>query len=66
MQEYLEKLCKEWAEKHNFSGVCRLRVGKEQSFCEAYGYANRAFHIPNRTDTRFDICLLYTSDAADE
>ena len=66
MQEYLEKLCKEWAEKHNFSGVCRLRVGKEQSFCKAYGYANRAFHIPNRTDTRFDtasITKLFTAVA---
>jgi len=66
MKAYIEAICKEYAEKYDFSGVCLYREKEETVFAGAYGYANRAFLIPNRIDTRFDtasVTKLFTAAA---
>jgi CubicO group peptidase (beta-lactamase class C family) len=53
-------------EASKFSGVVRVTQGDEQLFAGAYGYASRAWKIPNTLDTRFDtasITKLFTSVA---
>ena len=37
-----------------FSGVVRVTVGDDQRFAAAYGFASRAWRVPNTLDTRFD------------
>ena len=54
MKHVIESICREYAEQHDFSGVCLYKEQGETVFAGAYGYANRAFKIPNRIDTRFD------------
>ena len=66
MKTLIETLCREYAEEHHFSGVCLYREQNETVFAGAYGYANRAFGIPNRIDTRFDtasVTKLFTAAA---
>ncbi|MFD5829683.1 serine hydrolase domain-containing protein [Lentzea sp. NPDC060358] len=38
-----------------FSGVVRVDRGDETEFSAAYGFANRAYRVPNTVDTRFGI-----------
>ncbi|MDO4298342.1 MAG: serine hydrolase domain-containing protein [Lachnospiraceae bacterium] len=66
MEEYVEALCSEYAARNNFSGVCMVKRKGETVFAKAYGYANRAFQIPNEIDTRFDaasITKIFTAAA---
>lgn len=66
MKDFIENICNEWSENNNFSGVCMCKVNGETVFEKAYGYANRAFKIPNRIDTKFDtasITKLFTAVA---
>jgi len=37
-----------------FSGVVRITVGGDERFAGAYGFASRAWRVPNTLDTRFD------------
>ena len=49
-----------------FAGVVRITVGGEERFAGAYGYASRAWHVPNTLETRFDtasITKLFTAVA---
>jgi CubicO group peptidase (beta-lactamase class C family) len=49
-----------------FSGVVRVTVGGEERFTGAYGFASRAWRIPNTLGTRFDtasITKLFTAVA---
>jgi len=53
--------------RDEYSGVVRITQGRAERFAEAYGFANRAWEIPNTLDTRFDtasITKLFTSAAA--
>lgn len=66
IKDFIENICNEWSENYNFSGVCMFKVNCETVFEKAYGYANRAFKIPNRIDTKFDtasITKLFTAVA---
>ena len=58
MKDYLEKICEEYVQNHNFSGVCMLKRKGITVFNEAYGYASRPFRIPNNTETRFDVASI--------
>ncbi len=66
MEASVGRICDEWAANRNFSGVCMLQVKGEDVFAKAYGYANRAFKIPNEIETRFDtasITKIFTAAA---
>ncbi len=66
MREFIEEVCERNYLNHNFSGVCMLKVKGETVFAKAYGYANRAFRVPNEIDTRFDtasVTKLFTAAA---
>ncbi len=66
LREFCGALCREYANEHHFSGVCMLKKGDTPIFEKAYGFANRAFRIPNRVDTRFDtasITKIFTAAA---
>jgi CubicO group peptidase (beta-lactamase class C family) len=50
-----------------FSGVVRVTVAGAERFAGAYGWASRAWRVPNTLDTRFDtasITKLFTAVAA--
>lgn len=63
LNHYLQELeCQD-----KFSGVVLITQGAEQVYARAYGYANRAWKIPNTLDVRFDtasITKLFTAVAA--
>lgn len=66
MVKEIKIICEKNAEEHNFSGVCMVKKADEILFAKAYGYANRAFKIPNNIDTRFDtasITKIFTAAA---
>ena len=47
-----------------FSGAVLIAQGATQLYARAYGYASRAWHMPNNLDTRFDtasITKLFTA-----
>jgi len=55
------------AAEEKFSGVVRVTRGDAILFAGAYGYASRAWRVPNTLDTRFDtasITKLFTAVAA--
>ncbi len=55
------------AESDLFSGVALITRGDEELFAGAYGWANRAWQIPNAMDIRFDtasITKLFTAVVA--
>jgi CubicO group peptidase (beta-lactamase class C family) len=55
------------AEEEAFSGVVRVTVGDGERFAGAYGFASRAWGVPNTLDTRFDTASstkLFTAVAA--
>lgn len=58
MKEFIESVCESNYLAHNFSGVCMLKVKGETLFAKAYGYASRAFKIPNQIDTKFDTASI--------
>lgn len=52
--------------RDKFSGVVRITRGEHEIFAEAYGYASRAWKVPNTLATRFDtasITKLFTTVA---
>ena len=66
MRAFLQELCEDFAANGNFSGVCLLKRENELVFEKAYGFANRAFRVPNRADTRFDtasVTKIFTAAA---
>ena len=66
MRAFVQKLCEEFAAEGNFSGVCLFKRGDETIFEGAYGFANRAFCVPNAADTRFDtasVTKIFTAAA---
>lgn len=58
MKEFIESVCESNYLAHNFGGVCMLKVKGETLFAKAYGYASRAFKIPNQIDTKFDTASI--------
>lgn len=66
MIDIFQKLTKEYAEEHHFSGTCMLKSADEVLFARAYGFANRAFKVNNKLDTRFDtasVTKIFTAAA---
>jgi CubicO group peptidase (beta-lactamase class C family) len=62
LHEYLVDL----AAQDLFSGVVRVTRGEHEIFADAYGYASRAWKVPNTLVTRFDtasITKLFTAIA---
>lgn len=58
MKSKIENVCKEYADNRGFSGACMVKTENEILFSGAYGYANRAFKIPNTIDTKFDTASI--------
>ncbi len=55
------------AAQDKFSGVVRITQGEQELWSGAYGYASRAWQVPNTLDTRFDtasITKVFTAVAA--
>jgi len=46
------------AEQDTFSGVVRITQGSRELFAGAFGFASRAWQIPNRMTSRFDTASL--------
>lgn len=58
MENIYQAICSEYAQNKNFSGACMVKFENKTMFSGAYGYANRAFHIQNRLDTKFDVASI--------
>jgi len=54
MKSVFNKVCEKYSKENGFSGTCIVNSANETLFSCAYGYANRAFKIPNLIDTKFD------------
>lgn len=66
IQAKLEAYFREREANGKFSGVVRLTQGEKKWFAGAYGYASRAWKIPNTLSIRFDtasITKLFTAVA---
>lgn len=66
IKDAAKALCEGGGEHDGFSGVCTVRRRERTVFSEAYGFANRAYRIPNTMDTRFNtasITKLFTAAA---
>lgn len=62
----LDTFLRELAAADAFSGVVRVTRGEEERFAGAYGWASRAWRVPNALDIRFDtasITKLFTAVA---
>ena len=65
--ETLERYLRGLEADDAFSGVVRITAGDDERFAGAYGFASRAWHVPNTLATRFDtasITKLFTAVAA--
>lgn len=51
----VKKYLDEQVRKDAFSGAVLIQRGNDQLFKQAYGEAEKRHHIPNRTDTKFNI-----------
>ena len=63
----LHRYLRDLAEADEFSGVVRVTVAGAERFAGGYGWASRAWRVPNALDTRFDtasITKLFTAVAA--
>ncbi len=58
MNEIYRAIFAKYAKNHNFSGACKVRFGNHTIFTGAYGYASRAFNVPNKVNTRFDVASV--------
>ncbi|MEZ4708085.1 MAG: serine hydrolase domain-containing protein [Caldilineaceae bacterium] len=58
LAERLAELCSTKSKSDQFSGAVLIRNDQEDLLRAAYGYANRAWQIPNRMDTRFRIASI--------
>ncbi len=66
MQDTLNAYFQELERQERFSGVALITRGAEVLFAGAYGYANRAWRVPNTLETRFDtasVTKLFTAAA---
>ena len=54
----LQKTLQEREANDKFSGAVRLTQAGNEIFAGAYGLANRAWHVPNTLDTRFETASL--------
>ena len=66
MQAALSTYFTQQATQDRFSGVVRITQGDEELFAGAYGYASRAWQVPNMLEVRFDtasITKLFTAVA---
>lgn len=66
IRDAAETLCEDLTKRDLFSGVCMVKGKGHTVFSKAYGFANRAFKIPNQIDTKFDtasITKLFTAAA---
>ena len=66
IKDTAKTLCEDWAGCNRFSGVCMITCKGHTVFSGAYGFANRAFKIPNQIDTKFDtasITKVFTATA---
>lgn len=64
MKDKIQKICDDFFNKYNFSGVCLVKLGNDIVFEQAYGLAHRGFNIPNKPNTMFDtasITKIFTS-----
>jgi CubicO group peptidase (beta-lactamase class C family) len=52
---HLETYLNERAEADRFSGAVLVAKGGEPIFARAYGLASKAFNVPNRVDTKFNL-----------
>jgi CubicO group peptidase (beta-lactamase class C family) len=62
----LDQYFRELTQQDKFSGVVLIKQGEQEVFSKAYGYASRAWKVPNTLDVRFDtasITKLFTSVA---
>jgi CubicO group peptidase (beta-lactamase class C family) len=62
----LDHYFQERSQQDAFSGVTLITQGDERLFAGAYGYASRAWRVPNTLDTRFDtasVTKLFTAVA---
>jgi CubicO group peptidase (beta-lactamase class C family) len=62
----LEAQLRDLAAADAFSGAVRVTRGEDEVFAGAYGWASRAWRVPNTLDTRFDtasITKLFTAAA---
>ena len=58
LAEQLNQLFTHKSQREEFSGAVLLSRNGEPLFSQAYGYANRAWKIENRVDTRFRIASI--------
>lgn len=58
METFLLNLCEKYASHKNFSGVCRLERERTVLFERGYGFANKAYQIPNTDQTIFDTASI--------
>ena len=58
LKDATETLCEDWAGHDQFGGVCMIRRKGHTVFARAYGFANRAFKIPTKIDTKFDTASI--------
>jgi len=54
----LEEYFRDLEKQDLFSGVALITHNRSEEFSGAYGYANRAWKIPNTMNTRFDIASI--------
>lgn len=54
----LDPYFRELAEQARFSGVVRITQGEQELFADAYGYASRAWKVPNTLEMRFDTASI--------
>lgn len=66
MKSVCEKICKDYADTRGFSGTCMIKTENNVLFSAAYGYANRAYKIPNSIDTKFDTASVTKTFTAAE
>jgi CubicO group peptidase (beta-lactamase class C family) len=65
-QDELDHYLQTLEDQHKFSGVVLITQGDVRVYTGAFGYANRAWNIPNSLETRFDtasITKLFTAVA---
>ena len=58
IKDAAQALCEDWAGHNRFSGVCMVKCKGHTVFSGAYGFASRAFKIPNKVDTKFDTASI--------
>jgi CubicO group peptidase (beta-lactamase class C family) len=66
MNEKLRSYFEDLETRQKYSGVVRITRGEQEIFAGAYGYASRAWRMPNTLTTRFDtasITKLFTAVA---